>query len=308
MKIAIVGIGGVGGYYGGKLAVEYASSNNHEIYFFARGQHLAAIKKDGLRVKTKEGDFTAVPTCATDNPEELGLLDLIFFCVKGYDLEDSARMIAGNLHDGSVAIPLLNGVNNAERLKTVLDKGIVINGCVYISTHIVQPGMIEQIGGSCKLIFGPETGPVDPYRKIETLLKAAGINAVLSDNIAVDAWSKYLFVGPLGSITSMVGKSLGEIMENENDRTMLEGMMREVASVAEARNIPLPDDIVQQSLDIASNFPYETKTSIQLDFEKGTRTELDTFTGYLVRAGKSTGIATPLHDEVYKKLKEKGGT
>jgi len=305
MKIAIVGIGGVGGYYGGNLALKYAASEDHQIFFIARGEHLDKIKKDGLKVKTKEVEFTAVPTLATDNPKELGSLDLIFFCVKGYDLEASARMITGNLHDRSVTIPLLNGVDNAERLTSVLDKGIVINGCVYISSHIVQPGMIEQIGGSCKLIFGPETGPVDPYRKIEALLTTAGINAVLSQNIAVDAWSKYLFVGPLGSITSMVDKSLGEIMENENHRTLLEGMMREVASVAEARNIPLPDNIVQQSLDIALNFPYETRTSIQLDFEKGSRTELDTFTGYLVRAGKSTGIATPLHDKIYSELKNR---
>ncbi|MCK4533943.1 MAG: 2-dehydropantoate 2-reductase [Syntrophobacterales bacterium] len=303
MKIAIVGIGGVGGYYGGKLALRYASSDDHEIFFVARGEHLGKIKENGLKLITTEGDFTAMPSLATDNPKELGLLDLILFCVKGYNLEDAARTITDNLHANTVTIPLLNGVDNAEKLKTILPEGAILSGCVYISSHFLSPGIIEQIGGPCKFIFGPENGLVEPYREIEALLKDAGIKAVLSENITVEVWSKYHFVCPVAGITSILKKPVGAIMENKKHRTMLEKMMKEIKVIADAKKIPLPVDIVQQSLEVASNFPYETKTSMQLDYEKEKQTEIETFTGYIVKSGKELGIETPLHNEIYSELK-----
>ena len=304
MKIAIVGIGGVGGYYGGKLALRYASSDDHEIFFIARGEHLDKIKQNGLKLITTEGDFTAIPSRATDNPKELGPLDLVLFCVKGYGLENAARMIVDNLHPDTVTIPLLNGVDNVERLKTIVNTGIILNGCVYISTRITSPGVIQQTGGSCKLLFGPESGSIEPYKKIETLLRNADIEAELSESITVGAWSKFLFVGPLAGITSMLGKPFGAIIENAELRTMLEGMMKEVKFIADAKGIPLPDDIIQQSLKLTSNFPYETKSSLQLDFEKGNQTEIETFTGYIVKSGNELGIETPLHDKVYSELND----
>jgi 2-dehydropantoate 2-reductase len=305
MKIAIIGIGGVGGYYGGMLARKYEGSVEHDIFFIARGKHLQKMKTEGLKVIAKDGDFIARPSLATDDPAELGPLDLIIFGVKGYDLENAARMITGNLHADTVIIPLLNGVDNVERLKTVVNTGIIMNGCVYISTQIVSPGVVEHVGGAGKLIFGPEEGPIEPYRTIETLMKNADIMAVLSDNINVDVWSKYIFIGPLASITSMTGQSLGAVMENEGHRTMMEGMMMEIKLIADAEGIPFPEDIVKKSMDVTSNFPYETKSSLQLDFEKGKQTEMETFTGYVVRSGRKLGIKTPLHDAVYAALKNK---
>ena len=307
MKIAIVGIGGVGGYYGGKLALKYAASNDHQIFFIARGEHLDKIRKDALKLITTEGDFTAMPSLATDNPKELGPLDLILFCVKGYGLDNAARMITGNLHSNTVTIPLLNGVDSVERLKAILRQGNILNGCVYISTRIVRPGVIQQTGGSCNLLFGPESGSVEPYREIETLLKNANIKAELSENITVGAWSKYLFVGPLAGITSLLEKPFGAIMENREHKTMLEEMMKEVKLIADEKGISLPENIIEQSLEVTSNFPYETKSSMQLDFEKGRETELETFTGYIIKSGKASGIKTPLHDKIYSELKNRKG-
>ncbi|MEA1971530.1 MAG: 2-dehydropantoate 2-reductase, partial [Thermodesulfobacteriota bacterium] len=295
------------GYYGGKLALKYASSDNHQIFFIARGEHLDKIRNDGLKLITTEGDFTATPSLATDNPKELGPLDLILFCVKGYGLENAARMITGNLHSNTVTIPLLNGVDSVERLKAILRQGNILNGCVYISTRIVRPGVIQQTGGSCNLLFGPESGSVEPYKKIETLLKNADIKAELSEDITVGAWSKYLFVGPLAGITSLLEKPFGAIMENKEHRIMLEEMMKEVKSIADAKGIPLPENIIEQSLEVTSNFPYETKSSMQLDFEKGRETELETFTGYIIKSGKASGIKTPLHDKIYSELKNRKG-
>ncbi len=302
-----MGIGGVGGYYGEKLALKYAASNDHQICFIARGEHLDKIRKDGLKLITTEGDFTAMPSLATDNPKELGPLDLILFCVKGYGLDNAARMITGNLHSNTVTIPLLNGVDSVERLKAILRQGNILNGCVYISTRIVRPGVIQQTGGSCNLLFGPESGSVEPYREIETLLKNADIKAELSENITVGAWSKYLFVGPLAGITSLLEKPFGAIMENREHKTMLEEMMKEVKLIADEKGIPLPENIIEQSLEVTSNFPYETKSSMQLDFEKGRETELETFIGYVIKSGKESGIKTPLHDKIYSELKTRKG-
>ncbi len=305
MRVAIIGLGGVGGFYGGKLAWAYKDSREHEIFFVARGEHLQKINTDGLLLITKGGNFTAKPSLATDSPMELGHLDLIILSVKGYDLENAAQMIRDNIDDKTVLIPLLNGVNNANILKAILAKGIIMNGCVYISTQIVRPGVVEHVGGNGKLIFGPTEGSIEPYRKIETFMKEACINAVLSDTIDVDVWSKYIFIGPLASVTSMTGQTLGAVMEKEEYKEMMEGMMKEIKMIADSEGVALPEDIVQKSLALTSNFPYETKSSLQLDFERGKKAEVEIFTGFVVKKARESGIKTPLHDKAYSILKNK---
>ncbi len=302
MKIAILGIGGVGGYYGPKLASLYASSEEHRVFFIARGDHLRAIREKGLTLITPSGSVRVTPSAATDNPEELGPLDLILVCVKGYGLEDAVGRIRPTIHADSIVIPLLNGVDNAERIQKVLKRGIIMNGCVYISSHIERPGVVEQTGGSCKLLFGPENGLSEAYQDIENLMKNAGINAVLSEHITIDVWTKYIFIGPLAGLSSVLQLPLGAIMENEKDRGMLEGMMTEVASIAMAKGIRLPENIVQSSLAMTKNFPYDTKTSMQLDREKGNPMEVDTFIGYIVEMGKVLGVDTPLHEKILSAL------
>lgn len=305
MKIAVLGIGGVGGYYGAKLASAYASSEEHKIFFIVRGDHLKAIQEKGLTLITPTESFTTTPSVATENPEELGPLDLVLVCVKGYGLEDAVRLISPNIHADSIVIPLLNGVDNAERIKKVLKRGIIMNGCVYISSHIERPGVIEQTGGSCKLLFGPENGLSGGYRNIENLMKHAGIDAVLSEHIAVDVWTKYIFIGPMAGFSSVLQLPLGAIMEDEKNRAMLEGLMKEVATIAAAQGIDLPGTIVSSSLAMTNNFPYDTKTSMQLDREKGRLMEVDTFIGYIVERGKFLGIETPLHEKILSVLTEK---
>jgi 2-dehydropantoate 2-reductase len=302
MKIAVLGIGGVGGYYGGKLARAYASSEEHKIFFIARGDHLKAIQEKGLTLITPTESFTTTPSVATENPEELGSLDLVLVCVKGYGLENAVRLISSNIHADTVVIPLLNGVDNTERIRTVLKKGIIMNGCVYISSHIERPGVIEQTGGSCKLLFGPENGLSEAYGNIENLMKHAGIDAVLSEHIAVDVWTKYIFIGPLAGFSSVLQLPLGAIMKDEKNRAMLEGLMKEVATIAAAQGIDLPATIVSSSLAMTNNFPYDTKTSMQLDREKGNLMEVDTFIGYIVERGKFLGVETPLHEKILSAL------
>ena len=200
MKIAIVGLGGVGGYFGGKIAKKYAGSAEHQVVFVARGAHLAAIRRDGLLLKAVEGDFRVRPDLATDNPTEAGQCDLVLFCVKEYDLETAAAALVPLLHEKTVVLPVLNGVDIAERLRSLLPRGVVLSGCVYISAFIEAPGIVRQVGGTCQLLFGPDEGQAERYRLLETLLKEAGIKAELSASIAVPLWSKYLFVSPMAEI------------------------------------------------------------------------------------------------------------
>jgi 2-dehydropantoate 2-reductase len=302
MRIAIVGLGGVGGYFGGKLARRYGPGEGHEVLFFCRGRHLEAISRHGLKVMAVDEEFTVVPAAATDRAEDLGQVDLVLFCVKGYDLEEVAATVAVNVHAGTVVLPLLNGVDAAGTLRSVIGRGMVLGGCVYISSHIEAPGVVQQTGGPRTLFFGPETGDVASYRHIESLLKDAGIKAELTGDIALELWTKYIFVGPFSGVSSLVGKTFGAILEDAQDRGMLEGMMGEVQAIARKRGIALPEDIVARSVEKGAGFPYDTKSSMQLDFEKGRRVELELFVGYLVRSGGELGVPTPLHERVYREL------
>jgi len=287
MRIGIIGIGGVGGYYGGKLAMKYAGTGEHEVIFYARGAHLAAIRKDGLKLVTVDGECTVRPTLATDNPAEMGKLDLAIVCTKSYGLEEAAKAVAGNLRDDSVVLPLLNGVDITDRLRAVLPRGIVLCGGVFISSAIQGPGLVKQVGGTGQLFFGPaEKADVEKFRPIEALLKGAGIKAELSADALLPLWTKYIFIGPMAGVTSLAGKPFGEVLGNADDRATVEGMMREVEAVARKKGVNFPADIVQSSLGKAAAFAPTTKTSMQLDYERGNRTELDIFIAYMVQAGK----------------------
>lgn len=303
MRIAIVGIGGVGGYFGGKLARAYATTGEHDIIFIARGAHLNAIQKNGLQLFTRQGDYVVWPNIATDNPSEIGLFDLVFFCVKSYSLESAARLIRFNLSKNTVIIPLLNGVDGKERLQDELSNADIVSGSVYIISHVAEPGIINQEGGACKLTFGTDDKESSKqYSFILDILLKAKINAHLTDTISVILWTKFLLMCPMASLTSATGMTYGAILEDHELRIKVQNMMREVFAVAKARHIFLPENAVEKTMAMAAGFDYNSKTSMQLDREKGRQTEIDSLTNFLCRAGRESGVPTPLHDEVLKQL------
>jgi len=302
MKIAIVGIGGVGGYFGGKLAREYENPSEHEIIFIARGEHLSAIKKNGLKLFTKEGDYIARPSLATDNPVKTGIFDLVFFCVKSYSLESSALALKDNIHKNTVVIPLLNGVNITQRLRAVLPDADIVQGCVYISSFFEKPGVVRQTEGSCKLTFGTDDQSANQYQYILDILVQAKIDARLTDKISQALWTKYLLICPLGSLTASTGKTFGGIIEDAKLKNKLREMIKEVKAIADARKIELPEDIVDKTIKLIEGFSYDTKTSMLVDRELGKKMEVDIFTAYVRQTGKELGIPTPLHNEIYFQL------
>ena len=305
MRIAIVGIGGVGGYYGGKLARHYTFQSDMEVIFIARGEHMTQIRKHGLKLLTTEGDLTATPAIVTDTPKNLGPMDLVIICVKTYGLEQCMRMLEKNIEEKTVLLPLLNGVNNTERIKTFFPRSKTLNGCVYISSHIVSPGVVQQVSGSCQLFFGTDHDDIKAYMELEETLTNAGIKAQLKPNIDEVVWEKYIFISPLASVTTLFGEPFGTVMNRKESRDLTEGLIKEVEKIARTKGIGLAEDIVDATLAKVNTFPYETKSSMQVDCEKGNKTEIEAFTGYIVRCGEESGVNIPLHRMVYDKLKER---
>lgn len=308
MKLAVIGIGGVGGVFGGLLARKYAGSKEHEIVFVARGEHLAAIKKNGLKLTTPNEEFTVAPDIATDNTEGLGTFDLVLFCVKSYGLEKAAEQIKRNAGPKTVIIPLLNGVDISERIKAVIPEADVLGGLVYIGSSIVGPGAVKHAGGSGQIIFGPkDASRVENYRPIEKLLRDAGIKADLVADIDLALWTKYIFISSMAGLTSYFGKTFGEILESPQDKQFLEGVLKEIEAVARAKKVGFPPDVVKQTMDKIAAFPHGTKTSMQRDFEKSSETELEVITGYVLNTGKQLGVPTPLTEKIYNELLKRGG-
>ncbi|MBN1855684.1 MAG: 2-dehydropantoate 2-reductase [Dehalococcoidia bacterium] len=305
MRVAVVGIGGVGGYYGGKLAYAYPQGSGHEVIFFCRGAHLDAIKRSGLKLDSADGEITAVPSLATNSASDIGVVDVVLLCVKGYDLLQTARSVASIIGPETVVIPLGNGVNNDEIVRSALECGDVLNGCVYISTHIEAPGFVQQTGGSRKLFFGPSEGDVEPYRVVERFLVGAEIDAELTSDVQEKVWSKFVFIGPVSGVTSLHGVSIGQMLAQPDLKSTLSQMMHEVETVASRKGVCLPPDMVEKALATGASFPFDTKSSMQLDVENGRKAELETMLGYVVAAGRDLGVETPAHVNIYEALRSR---
>jgi len=303
MRIAIIGVGGIGGYFGGKLADAYEKSGKHEIIFIARGEHLKAIHQSGLHLITQEGEYVVHPKVATDNPAEAGVLDLVFFCTKSYDLENSAQQFSSCITKKSIVIPLLNGVNSAERLHVILPQAVVLSGCVYVISCIESSGIVHQKERPGILTFGTDDETASKYQYILELLLHSKIQAILTNKISEVLWEKYMLICALASLTTATGKTYGGIMADANFRQKLKDMMKEVLAVARARKVILPDDCVDKAMDLIGNVAYDNKTSMQMDKEKGRLMETDIIPAYLCKMGKKLGVPTPLHDEIYKQLR-----
>ena len=304
MKTAIVGIGGIGGYYGGLLARHYADDKNVEIVFIARGNHLVQIKKSGLKLITAKETLTVRPDLATDTPSGCGIFDCVIFCVKAYDLEESAELLSPAIGENTLVISLLNGVDNADRLRVILNKGKILNGCVYISAHIVRPGVVQQEGVLTKLFFGNESDETLDGKKLEAFFDKANIDAQYGTDINNIVWEKYVLISAFASATAYLKKTMRGILESENGKKLLEQLLAEVLYIAKAKQIVLPEGIREQIIAKVSTFPLTTKTSMQMDFENGGKAELETFTGFIVREAEKYGISVPTYEKVYIALKK----
>ncbi len=204
--MVIAGIGGVGGYFGGLLARNYYRSKNIEVYFYARGEHLNEIKKNGLKVVSTDLEFKASPKIATNDANEFGIVDYLIVCTKTYDLKKTIAQLHPCINHKTVILPLLNGVNNRERINKILPENVVCDGCVYIISRRTQPGVVVNSGNIRKLYFGLDNQENDKLLLLEKLFLEANIEAALSGKISSVIWEKYIFISSVATATSYFDK------------------------------------------------------------------------------------------------------
>ncbi len=309
LNIGVIGVGGVGGYFGGKLVHRFSAKPDAlaNIFFAARGQHLEAIKKDGLIVKSPEfGSITCRPLLATDRINDLPEIDIFLVCVKGYDLINVATLIKDRIRENTVIIAPLNGADIRERLRNEIQKGVILPSCVYLSSFVERPGVIVHIGAPGRIVFGrdPDHPDATPH-EIFRILKESSIPHEWRDDANPAIWGKYIFIASFGLISARYNRTLGEILEEPSLKEEVLGIMNEIHSIALKKKIGLPDGIADLSLKKAAMFPRETQTSLQRDIhQKKGKSELELFGGTIVDLGKRLGVPTPTTAKIYRELEK----
>ncbi len=292
MKIGIVGAGGVGGYFGGRLAAA-----GSDVVWLARGAQLAALQRDGLRVQSQLGDLHLPTVQVSDAAAAIGPVDLLLLTVKLWDTAaalESARPMIGQ---HTTVMSLQNGVQKDALLRAALGDAVaLLGGVVYIEAHIEAPGLIVHGGTLQRLVFGPFDGAPSPLA--EEFLQAcqtAGIVAELSPTIEKAIWEKFVFLVGLSTITSASRLTIGPMRTNAHTRGLLLGLMREVVLVGRARGIDLPEAFADEAIGRFDAMPSAMTSSMHKDLLRGSRLELAWLSGHVVELGRALGVATPIN-------------
>jgi 2-dehydropantoate 2-reductase len=304
IKIVVAGIGGVGGYFGGLLAKKYENSDSIDICFLARGEHLEKIRENGLKVIHGQNEFIARPAIATDNANDIGIADYILICTKSYDLDATIGQLKPCIGENTILLPLLNGVESVDRIKKILPGNTVLEGCVYIVSSVKEVGVIENSGINQKLFFGPGTINNDRLLRLEKIMLDAGIEATLSDSISTIVWEKFIFIASIATATSYFNCNIGKLLV-ENEEILVQ-LIEEVKLIAAAKGISVKPDLTTYIVNYNKLLPYKSTSSMHRDFQNmKQKTEVETLTGYVVRAGQKYGIETPIFKKAYNQLTTK---
>lgn len=308
MKIAIMGAGGLGGFFGGKLA-----QAGHDVWFIARGQQLAALKASGLRLQGPDPEIVISHPNATEMPAEIGAVDLVLFCVKLYDVEPAAALIKPILTDATAVISVLNGIDGPQRLATALETGTVFSGAARISAKIKAPGLISYLGSGDrhKLTFGHPSRNDHPI--LVPFIKAcrgAGFAAELATDIDEMLWDKLAQLAQVAALTTLGRIPMEVAMQDPLLFDIGKRVLQEIAAVARAKNVAINPNLVQAKLDIAANYPPNLYASMYHDLAAGKKIEVEGIFGYVAKTGQRLGIPTPTIDLVYAFLRPhaSGGT
>lgn len=299
MKIAVVGAGGVGGGYGAALAHAGA-----DVTFIARGAHLAAMKKDGLRIESARGNTHLKPTQATENPAEIGPVDYVLFCVKLWDVESAGMAIRPMIGPDTAVITLQNGVDAHERLIPILGPRAVMPGVANISATIAEPGLIRQTGTVMRMVFGEPDGSRSPRAAaFAKMCGKAGIDGVLSEAILTDLWIKFVLLASNAGVMALTRLPVGKLRDDADINAMFGAAYEEVAAVGRALGVTLPADIVERTFNFNRNAPPHLMASMAVDLLRGNRIELPWLSGKVVALGRKHNVPTPTHALMYAALK-----
>ena len=299
MRVAVFGTGGVGGYFGGRLA---ASGQN--VTFIARGRHLEAIRRDGLQVSSINGDFVVRPTLATDDASAVGVVDMVLVCVKAWQVPEITDAIQPMLGAETVVVPLQNGVEAASQLGEALGQDHVVGGLCKIISAVVAPGRIQHSGIEPVVAIGEIDGSGSTrIERLGEVFRHAQITVELPLDIRVSIWEKFLLIAPWGGMGALTRVPVGILRAVPETRAMLERAMSEVASVASANGVDLSADVVSRTIAFIDGLPPNGTASMQRDVVAGLPSELDSQNGAVVRLGQRAGVDTPVNAFIYHSLR-----
>jgi 2-dehydropantoate 2-reductase len=298
MRIAIYGTGGAGGYFGAHLA-----RAGEDVTFIARGEHLRAIRAQGLRVQTHTGDILVHPAQATEDPSQVDPVDVVIVGVKTWQVEDAARAMRPLIGPDTFVVPLQNGVEAASHLAAVLGPEHVLDGTCGTISRLVGPGHILSLGEANFIKFGePDNRPSERGERLRSAFERAGVRAEIPPNIQTAVWEKFIFVAPYGGVGAVTRAPAGTIRTLPETRRMLETCMREIFAVARAHSIALADDSVEKAMVLLDSLAPNATTSLQRDIGAGRPSELEAWNGAAVRLGQQAHVETPLHQFIYHTL------
>ena len=300
MRIAIMGAGGVGGYFGAMLA-----RAGEDVTFIARGDHLRAIEAHGLTIDSDDGAFTIVPAQACEDTQSVGTVDAILFCVKLYDTEAAAQACLPMIGDETSIITLQNGVESVDRISGLVGEGRVLGGAVYIVVNIERPGVIRRTGPSDLMEFSEPDGTLSTRAtRFSDACTHAGLNANLVEDMQRMIWRKFVLISATSALTALTRQTVGRVREDPVMRQMMIESIRETVTVANALGVNLPEDIEEDTVyQLDHVISGDAKASQLVDLERGRRLELEWLSGAIHRLGAKTGIPTPVHSTAYAALR-----
>ncbi|MFB6719052.1 ketopantoate reductase family protein [Kribbella sp. NPDC056345] len=289
MRIAVMGTGGIGGYFGGRLAAA-----GHEVAFVARGRQLEALKANGLHVQSELGDLHLPTVEVTDDPSELAPADVVLFGVKLWDTEESAALIKPLLAERTAVISFQNGVVKDDVLRRIIGPEHVVGGVAYIAATIAEPGVIKHTGTLQRLAFGEYDGSAsDRVEAFRAACAEAGIDVAVSNEIERTIWEKFVFLVGLSGLTTTTRTPVGEVRSNPRSRAFLRDVMDEAVQVARAQGVPIPAGFADDRLAFVDQAPAEMTSSMHHDLNRGNRLEVAWLSGDVVDRGRNLGIPTP---------------
>ena len=296
MKILFIGTGGVGGYFGGKLAQKY------DVTFVARGSHLEALKKNGLTVKSINGNFHLPNVKTIASLENQPVFDVVFLCIKNFQLDDIKLQLPNIISSESIIIPLLNGISIENELAKIIPKKNIVHGFCKLFSKIEKPGVINHFGYEPTIIFGNLFHGNEKYLDIlETLFSTSEITYKRSADILSDKWQKFIFICS-GGLTAFHDATYGEVRENPKQREQLIELLTEITLLEKKLSVNLPSDFVNRNMKMIDAFPYEATSSMQRDIKEKRKSELEFLTGTVIKLAAETKIDVPINEMVYRKL------
>ncbi len=298
MRIAVIGVGGVGGYFGGRLA-----QSGQDVTFIARGRTLDALRTRGLHVESIKGDFVLDKVNATDDPSAAGKADVIILATKAWQVREAAEHVRPMVGPGTIAIPLENGMDAPDDLAAILGADHVFGGLCTIVSFIVEPGHIRHAAADPSILFGRlDRQPDERAETLRDAFVAAGVNAQIPRDIVHSMWSKFLFIAPLSGIGSVTRVPVGAWRSLPEARSMAEAALRELIAVARTRGADLSDEAVAITMERYDSLAPDATSSLQRDIADGKPSELDAQLGAVVRMGHEAGVPTPVHQFLYASL------